>query len=206
MSREQMRAADADRQLVADQLKSALEEGWLDLGEYDERLQRAYAARTYGDLDRLLTDLPNAAPVVPAPPQAVAVPAESATRSWLAHVWGPYLRAAAFFTLIWAAGSFFSTDSDASSYWPVWILAPWGVLALLRTVSGLIQGEPRKHAAAEAHRQLLREHRQERKRVYRQAIAAGELPPNPTKDQRKAFIAEATRRGDLAPKPRLPEQ
>jgi hypothetical protein len=53
---------------------------------------------------------------------------------------------------------------------------------------------------------LLREHRQERKRAYRQAIAAGELPANPTKDQRKAFIAEATRRGDLAPKPRLPEQ
>ncbi|GIF19442.1 hypothetical protein Ate02nite_21720 [Paractinoplanes tereljensis] len=186
-------------------MKSALEEGRLDLSEYDERLQGAYAARTYGDLDRLLTDLPNAAPVVPAPPQAVAVPAANATRHWLAHVWVPYLRAAAFFTVIWATGSFFSSDSDASFYWPVWILGPWGVLTVLRTLAGLTQGEPRKHAATEEHRRMLREHRQERKQLYRKAIAAGELPANPTKDQRKAFIAEATRRGDLAPKPRLPE-
>ena len=47
MARDEMRAADADRQAVADNLKSALDEGRLDLHEYDERLQRAYAAKTY---------------------------------------------------------------------------------------------------------------------------------------------------------------
>ena len=54
----QMRAADADRERVAERLRAALEEGRLDLHEYDERLQGAYAAKTYGDLDALLTDLP----------------------------------------------------------------------------------------------------------------------------------------------------
>ena len=58
MGRDEMRAADADRQAVADKLRAALDEGRLDLHEYDERLQRAYAAKTYGDLDGLLTDLP----------------------------------------------------------------------------------------------------------------------------------------------------
>ena len=58
MGRDEMRAADADRQAVADHLKSALEEGRLDLHEYDERLQQAYAAKTYGDLKELLSDLP----------------------------------------------------------------------------------------------------------------------------------------------------
>ncbi|WP_239132707.1 DUF1707 SHOCT-like domain-containing protein [Paractinoplanes durhamensis] len=209
MSREQMRAADADRQKVADQLKSALEEGRLDLSEYDERLRDAYAARTYGDLDRLLTDLPNAAPVVPAAPQAMAVPApagaEHMTRDWLLHVWGSWVRATAFFTVIWAFGWIFSSDSDAAFYWPVWILGPWGAVALLRTISGLTQGEPRKHADAQAHRQMLREHKEERRRLYKEAIVAGELPANPTKEQRKTFIAEATERGDLPPKPRRPE-
>ena len=39
----------------------ALEEGRLDLHEYDERLQAAYGAKTYGELDELLTDLPGTA-------------------------------------------------------------------------------------------------------------------------------------------------
>ena len=60
--RDEMRAGDADRQAVADKLKAALDEGRLDLHEYDERLQRAYAAKTYGELDSLLTDLPGTVP------------------------------------------------------------------------------------------------------------------------------------------------
>lgn len=54
----QLRVADTDRQAVADRLGTALREGRLDLAEYDERLRRAYAARTYHELDDLLTDLP----------------------------------------------------------------------------------------------------------------------------------------------------
>ena len=57
-----MRAGDADRQAVADKLRGALDEGRLDLHEYDERLQRAYAAKTYGDLNGLLDDLPDTVP------------------------------------------------------------------------------------------------------------------------------------------------
>ena len=204
MSREQMRAADADRQRVAEQLQAALTEGRLDLAEYDERLQRAYAARTYGDLDRLLNDLPNAAPVIPSPPQAppAAVHQDGLTKAWLGHIWGPWSKTVVFFTLIWGLGWFFSGGPDF--YWPLWIIGPWGVLLLLRTAGGLAQGEPRKHALEDEHRRRLREHRHERKMLYREAIATGELPLNPSKQQRKAFIAEAMARGDLPPKPRRP--
>ena len=55
--REELRAADSDRQFVAERLQAALNEGRLTLSEYDERLEQTYAARTYGDLDRLLDDL-----------------------------------------------------------------------------------------------------------------------------------------------------
>ena len=54
----QIRAGDTDRQAVVDRLGIALREGRLDLAEYDERSARAYAARTYHELDELLTDLP----------------------------------------------------------------------------------------------------------------------------------------------------
>ncbi|MCU7723252.1 DUF1707 domain-containing protein [Actinoplanes sp. KI2] len=201
LSRDRMRAADADRHRVADRLRAALEEGRLDLTEYDERLQGAYAAKTYGDLDRLLADLPNAAPVVPSPPP-IAAERSDLTRAWLAHVWAPWLKTAVWLTVFWLVA--FAFAGDAIFYWPAWVLGPWGVVLLARTVGGLASGEPRRYAVEAEHRRALREHRQERRALYRQAIAAGELPANPSKEQRKAFIAEATARGDLPPKPRRP--
>jgi hypothetical protein len=64
-SRNGLRAADADRERVAEQLRSAHADGRLDLTEYDERVQQAWAARTYGDLDALTVDLPQARPSTP---------------------------------------------------------------------------------------------------------------------------------------------
>jgi hypothetical protein len=55
---ETLRAADTDRQRIADQLKAALDEGRLSLHEYDERVGQAYASRTYKDLLVLVEDLP----------------------------------------------------------------------------------------------------------------------------------------------------
>ena len=54
----QLRAADADRDAVAATLRLAHAEGRLDAAELEERLGRCYAARTVGELDRLVDDLP----------------------------------------------------------------------------------------------------------------------------------------------------
>jgi hypothetical protein len=53
-----LRAADTDRERVAEQLQSSHVEGRLDLGEFQQRLERCYAARTFGELDVLVSDLP----------------------------------------------------------------------------------------------------------------------------------------------------
>ncbi len=58
--RGQMRAADADRDRVVEYLSTAYCEGRLSKDEYDGRLENALSARTYGDLDQLVTDLPAA--------------------------------------------------------------------------------------------------------------------------------------------------
>jgi hypothetical protein len=52
------RAGDADRNRTTDLLKEAHAAGYLTLEETDERLGAALAARTRGELDRLVTDLP----------------------------------------------------------------------------------------------------------------------------------------------------
>ena len=64
--RGKMRAADADRDRVVEFLNVAYSEGRLSKDEYDGRLESALSARTYADLDLLVTDLPGA--------QAIMVP------------------------------------------------------------------------------------------------------------------------------------
>jgi len=53
-----LRASDADRDAVAERLRQATVEGRLDPDELEQRLHTALRARTYGDLNRLLGDLP----------------------------------------------------------------------------------------------------------------------------------------------------
>jgi len=53
-----MRAASADRERAVDVLKAGFAEGRLTQEEYNERVGRAYAARTYGELTVLTADLP----------------------------------------------------------------------------------------------------------------------------------------------------
>ena len=66
-----LRASDADRDAVAERLRQAAVEGRLEPHELEERLHTALRARTYGELDRLVGDLPPRAvprsrPAVPA--------------------------------------------------------------------------------------------------------------------------------------------
>lgn len=64
---DRMRISDADRRRVVDTLSRHFADGRLDNDEFEERLGRAMAAKTRGDLGGLLDDLP---PLdQPAPPR-----------------------------------------------------------------------------------------------------------------------------------------
>ena len=56
--RRMIRASDADRNRAATLLSAAYGAGRLSKDEYYTRLENALAARTYADLDQLVTDLP----------------------------------------------------------------------------------------------------------------------------------------------------
>ncbi|WP_306213191.1 DUF1707 SHOCT-like domain-containing protein [Actinoplanes sp. RD1] len=122
MTREEMRAGDDDREAAAARLKEALDQGRLDLHEYDERLQRVYGAKTYGELETVTTDLPA---VVPSPPLRAA-PARRP----------PYLTGYAgvvvVCVVIWLLSSLGSGHWQYP--WPAWMLIPlvWGFLGRLR--------------------------------------------------------------------------
>jgi hypothetical protein len=136
MGRDEMRAGDGDRQAVADKLKTALDEGRLDLSEYDERLQQTYAARTFGDLNGLLDDLPGTVPVqqsqvqaYQAPAASTGAPAQDESHSnrvaWLAPGLGIFVVC----TLIWLV------TSPGGYFWPVWTLFPF-IFGVIGQLSG----------------------------------------------------------------------
>ncbi|MFI2200644.1 DUF1707 domain-containing protein [Streptomyces sp. NPDC020192] len=80
-----LRASDADRERVAEVLRDALAEGRLDMAEFEERLEAAYKARTYGELTPITRDLPAAATAA-APVSFTKSPAESG--SWASRIVG----------------------------------------------------------------------------------------------------------------------
>ena len=53
-----IRAGDADRERTAERLRHAHAEGRLDLDEFQQRLDRCYESKTFGELDSLVRDLP----------------------------------------------------------------------------------------------------------------------------------------------------
>lgn len=64
-----LRVSDAERDAVAEELARHLQDGRLDATEFDERAGHAVTARTRGDLDRLLADLPPRTPEQPPAPR-----------------------------------------------------------------------------------------------------------------------------------------
>ena len=56
-----MRVSDSDRERAADVLREAAGHGRITMDELDERLELAYAAKTYADLAALTRDLPGPA-------------------------------------------------------------------------------------------------------------------------------------------------
>lgn len=69
-----LRVSDSDRNTVAEILREAAGDGRIDFAELDERLEAAYAAKTYRDLVPITLDLGHALPPAPSPPPPPSLP------------------------------------------------------------------------------------------------------------------------------------
>jgi hypothetical protein len=142
MTEPHLRAADADRAAVADVLGGHMAAGRLTVAEYEERLTRAYAARTYGELAELTTDLPDEAPAagtVATPSGATAAERDAGPARWGAHGWHgadpgdwrSWASTAAIVTTIWAITSL--ATWQFLYFWPIWVIGPWGAILLVQS-------------------------------------------------------------------------
>jgi fatty acid desaturase len=102
-----VRASDAEREQVAEALRTHAAAGRLDAEELDERMGRALAARTRAELEPLVADLPEPAPQRPRP------------RRELPRI-APVIPLAILLVAIWAL-------TGAGYFWPIW---PIGALLI----------------------------------------------------------------------------
>lgn len=128
-----MRVSDSERDETAEQLTEHFAAGRLDHSEFAERTEKALSARTRGELDEVLLDLP-AVPATFSPPTAVAAPTTSgpamqAARSeWRQKMLAPWAIFAVFFVVIWVA-------TGAGYFWPIWPILGWGIGVALSGVA-----------------------------------------------------------------------
>ncbi|MFD1147987.1 DUF1707 SHOCT-like domain-containing protein [Saccharothrix hoggarensis] len=131
---EDVRASDAERELVQLWLRRAHADGSLDLAEFDARVVRSWQAKTRGDLALLVADLP----VSPAPPPAPPPPpvkARGGGRKALRVLTTIWLAVSAFNFALWLLVSLLVGDGFAHP-WFLWIAVPAGaVLGVVRLMT-----------------------------------------------------------------------
>ncbi|WP_330242202.1 DUF1707 SHOCT-like domain-containing protein [Streptomyces sp. NBC_00525] len=90
-----MRASDAERERVAEILREAVAEGRLEMEEFEQRLDSAYKARTRGELEPLVRDLP-AVGAAPVPAPTAVRPRTGSAARWAERVGKPATSGGAF--------------------------------------------------------------------------------------------------------------
>jgi uncharacterized protein DUF1707 len=126
---ETLRAADADRHKIADQLKASLDEGRLSLNEYDDRVRQAYAARTYAELLILVADLPKPGMSAAEVTARRAAEVRRAARKMpvaLLVLWTIWGSVTAVNLMVWFLVAV--TVAGDVYPWPVWLLVPGAAL------------------------------------------------------------------------------
>ncbi len=145
MTNPRIRASDADRDRTAALLREHHAAGRLTAEEFNERLDKAYAAKTVAELDELLADLPAIdlyqlpdASLHRRPGQAGGYPLPWLTApgavsrfspAWKA-AWGSWLSVSLVCFVIWLL------SGHPASLWFLWVAGPWGALMLGRWLTG----------------------------------------------------------------------
>lgn len=133
-----MRASDGERERVAAALQEHCAQGRLTVEEFQERLERAYTAKTVGELDALTADLPaedlHELPV-PAhregggqlrPQREGLVDLPGGPWPWL---WGTWAFVSALNLFVWLL-LVLTLPADVYPWW-LWVAGPWGATQLV---------------------------------------------------------------------------
>jgi hypothetical protein len=117
-----VRAGDRERETTANHLGSALAQGYLDMAEYESRLQAVFAAHTTAELHALVADLP-LAQLRRNDPRRREARRAAARRSVHLHLAG-YLAMVVIVLTVWLA---VGLSAGAWYFWPIWPILGAGI-------------------------------------------------------------------------------
>jgi hypothetical protein len=142
-----LRISDQDRERTAAGIREHFAAGRLDNDEVEERIQAVYAARTRGELDAVMADLPSL-PMSASEMRAVTAQRRTELSRRAMQEAGGSFAPFLVCTLIWAA------SGTGTFFWPAFLLiAP---VAMLARVGWALYGPAPDHEAVERE---LRSHR-----------------------------------------------
>lgn len=119
---ESTRAGDRERERTADDLGRALAQGYLEMPEYEERLQSVFSAQTTAELRKLVTDLPLST-LRRNDPRRREAQLRAARMSVRLHL-AAYLAVSVLMLGIWLA---VGLGGGGWYFWPVWPIMGWGI-------------------------------------------------------------------------------
>ena len=117
-----LRAGDRDRESVATLLGQALAQGYLDMGEYERRLQSAFTTQTTPELRHLTSDLP-LAQLRRSDPRRQAARRAAARRGVAIHLTA-YLAMVVIVLTVWLV---VGLTAGAWYFWPIWPILGAGI-------------------------------------------------------------------------------
>jgi DUF1707 SHOCT-like domain len=142
-----IRASDADRERTVTLLREHHAEGRLSVEEFNDRVDRALAAKTIGELDALLADLPGidlyrlpAAGIRPAPPGArrsrsrgggIERRSPGTVSSQRVATWAAWAGISALLFVAWL-GLGLVSGGAAWVPWFLLVVVPWGMVIARR--------------------------------------------------------------------------
>jgi len=144
-----LRASDADRDRVASLLREHHAAGRLDAAEFHERLDKALEAKTLGELDELMADLPSIdlyrlpdASLPRGPAGSSRLPADAANLARRpsaglpvpagAAAWGTWAAVNAILFVVWLSAG---VASGGGTWFPwfLFVAVPWAIALTRRT-------------------------------------------------------------------------
>jgi DUF1707 SHOCT-like domain len=142
-----IRASDADRDHAAQALREHHAAGRISIDEFQERLDRVYAAKTLGELGEVMADLPAIDLYqlpIPAdqrfvPPHPPAARSQGRMSPAWRGAWASWASVSLLCVVIWLIAGGISSGGTAY-FWPIWVAGPMGAILLARWVFGASPG------------------------------------------------------------------
>ncbi|MEU6245867.1 DUF1707 domain-containing protein [Glycomyces sp. NPDC047010] len=123
-----MRIGNTERGALTEILRAAVDQGYIDLDEYEKRVDVLLAAQTVGDAEVVLADLPAYQRIIDA-----QEPEKLGTPDWIKWLWFGFSIPIGINFGVWAVVE--ALTEGSVYFWPIWVIVPLAVIGTALTAA-----------------------------------------------------------------------